>query len=219
MNYIRYKDATVISKSLLELGALKFSVGEPFTYASGLKGPIYCDNRLITGDLKARKIIRNAFKNFIQETISNEKWNSNAVLGMATGAIAMGAWVSDDLNLPFGYIRSKPKGHGKGNIVEGVNSKHGPFIVLEDLINQGSSLVNGLSPLVKDFKIDGCFSVVNYGFEKAKKALGDLGIKTYCLTDYENLTQTACELGQITISELEELKLWHKNPEAWAKNR
>lgn len=210
-----YSNASEISKTLLNLGALQLSVKEPFTYASGLIGPIYCDNRIITGNVEARRIIKSAMSDFVLETSNLKNWDVKGILAMATGAIAMGAWVSEDLKLPMGYIRSSSKSHGKGKIVEGLQKENGPFIVIEDLVNQGSSLYNSLDPIKEDFNFLAAFAIVNYSFPKARDLLDSIGLEIYSLTNFENLIKTACDMGQISKSEVEEIQRWHSAPADW----
>lgn len=207
--------STDVAKILLESNCLKLSPENPFTYASGLKGPIYCDNRLLLGNPVARKAICSFLKDFINEKITERNWDVHGILGMATGAIAMGAWVSNDLDLPFGYIRSSAKGHGKGKLVEGISAFKGSYLVVEDLVNQGSSLKKGLSTLTKDIDFGGCFCIVNYGFPKAKENLEELGIDLFSLTNFESLIQAGIELGSLNHKSVEALKTWHQDPENW----
>ena len=200
-----------MDKKLIQIfqdrGCLQISKTNSFTYASGLTGPIYCDNRLILGDFQLRNLVK---ENLIQ-LIKSSSFQFEGIMAMATGAIAIGAALADELEIPFGYIRSVKKGHGKGELIEGGVSKEKRILIFEDLINQGSSVLQGVEALREEnYQIAGVLSIVNYGFSKPAKIFETEKLKIESLISFKDLIEhfdQEDETGQIVQS----LMHWHQS--------
>lgn len=202
-----------IAELLLELGAVKLDAQNLFTYASGLKGPIYCDNRLILGHPRARRVVRDHFYRVIQ----NQGLYFQAILAMATGGIAHGAWLADKCDVPLGYIRSKAKGYGKAKVVEGIEPKRQKAIIIEDLINQGSSLARGFHQTRDLFDIQYAVSIVDYQMERAKRDFETLGLRSLSLTNLDALSEIGVKMGYISTKDIEVLQFWRKDPKRFSQ--
>lgn len=197
---------------LLEVNAIKLSPQAPFTWASGWKSPIYCDNRIILSFPLIRDYIRNAMANFITENYGKP----DAIAGVATGAIGIGMLVADYLNLPFIYVRPNAKGHGRKNQIEGYIKKGQNVVVVEDLISTGKSSLNAVSAL-KDFGVEvkGMIAIFTYGFEISKENFKKEGITLNTLSNYESLLKQALVSQYIKEEELSLLAEWNANPSQW----
>lgn len=201
-----------IAKLLIQSECVALRPKDPFTYASGLKGPIYCDNRLLLGYPDQREKIAQAFSYLIEQEIGN----FDRVAGLATAGIPHAAWVCSILNLPMIYIRSKPKGHGKGNQVEGPFVEGDRVILIEDLVNQAKSLEEAvIGAREEGLIVSKCYSIVDYEMEKAQERMKNLEIDLISLTDFSHIVMAAFELGFINSEEQAMLEKWQKNPEAW----
>ena len=194
---------------LLKIGAVKFAPHKPFTYASGLKGPLYCDNRLLLAYPDERKQVVMALQNLLGD------WHPQAIMAMATAGIAHGAWLAQELSLPLGYIRNGPKGHGTQKQIEGFGEKGATVVVVEDLINQGSGLASALTHLEGSFNLLGILSIVNYDMLATKRLLSQWGVTARSLVSFENLLDAAIEGHFIDEEERELLQRWQQNPLAW----
>ncbi len=195
-----------IAKKLLEIGCVKFSPDKPFVYASGLTGPIYCDNRMILSHVDFRNII---VENFLK-LISHSQFKFDLIGGIATAGIPYSAIVADRLNLPMIYIRPKPKGHGKKNQVEGDYSAGQTVLLFEDLINQGSSVLEAFHGLKEaGLKANTCLAIVDYQMPVAKEKLSESGMHLFSLTDFSSLVDTAFELELINLQNKNDLYNWH----------
>ena len=197
----------LIAKKLLELGCVKFSPDSPFVYASGLSGPIYCDNRMILSHVSFRDIV---IENF-QKIIEKENLTYDLLGGIATAGIPYAAIVADRLKKPMIYVRPKAKGHGKKNQVEG-DFHHGQSVLLfEDLVNQGSSVLDAFNGL-KEAGLNAtvCLSIVDYQMQTAKRNLSEAQIQLFSLTDFSSLVETAFELELINLENKNELYKWHQ---------
>lgn len=201
------------AKILFDINAVKISVDKPFTYASGLKGPLYCDNRtLLTHVFEHKKIIAG-----LVELAKNE--NYDCLAGLATAGIPHAAMMAFVLSKPLCYIRSKPKEHGRGNQVEGNPNPNARLLLIEDLINQASSLNDAVNGARKaGFVVQSCLSIVDYQSQAAQNVLQYLGIKLTSLVTFSDLIETAHELNRITSADILALKNWHQNPKAWSDN-
>lgn len=202
-----------IAKKLLTLGAVKFSPSNPFTYASGLKGPIYCDNRIILSHVEFREQIIAGFLNLIEKN----NLHYDHLGGIATAGIPYAAFIADRLKQPMVYVRPKVKEHGRKNQVEG-DYKPGQMVLLfEDLVNQGSSLVDSMQGL-KDaqLKCNSCLCVVDYQMQSAQIKINELEMKLFSLTDFASLITQAFELNLINLDGMNLLKEWHTDPKAWS---
>ncbi|MBB3867953.1 orotate phosphoribosyltransferase [Parageobacillus toebii NBRC 107807] len=203
-----------IAAHLLEIGAVSLEPQEPFTWSSGLKSPIYCDNRLTL----AYPNVRNAIADGLTKLIRAHFSNVEAIAGTATAGIPHAAWVSERLNLPMCYVRSQAKGHGKGKQIEGKVDKGQKVVVVEDLISTGGSSLNAVRALREaGCQVLGIVAIFTYGLEKAKQAFVENNVEVYTLTDYDTLIETAVELGVVTEQDLTALRKWRENPEEWGK--
>ena len=202
----------IIAEKLLEVGAVKLSPYEPFTWASGWKSPIYCDNRKALSFPFIRDFIKSELCNVIFEQFEE----AEQIAGVATAGIAWGAMAADQLKLPFIYVRSKPKDHGLGNQIEGFADESKKVIVVEDLISTGKSSLQAAEALrARNIEVIGMVSIFNYGFGVAEEAFKKAGIPFESLTNYTALIELAKE-KTIISEETEQLLLtWRTNPATW----
>lgn len=202
------------ASKLLEVKAIKLQPGNPFTWASGWKSPFYCDNRKTLSFPRLRDFVKIELCHAIQENFPE----AEAVAGVATGAIAQGALVADELSLPFAYVRSKPKDHGMENLIEGELTPGAKVVVVEDLISTGGSSLKTVEALRKHgCEVVGMVASYTYGFPVAEKAFADAGVKLVTLTDYEHVVAQAAETGYIATDDIAVLNEWRKNPSEWRK--
>ena len=207
--------ALKVAEFLLQIEAIKLNPENPFTWASGLRSPIYCDNRKTLSYPEVRAFIRDAFAATIRESFSN----AEVIAGVATGGIAIGALVAEVLNLPFIYVRSEAKKHGLGNQVEGVLHAKQRVVVIEDLISTGSSSLKAVEALREaDADIVGMVAIFTYGFEKAADRFAEATCQVQTLSNYDSLLQQATHSGYITASQQATLTNWKSNPEAWSEH-
>lgn len=201
-----------IASQLLQINAIKLNPSSPFTWASGWKSPIYCDNRKILSYPAVRKLVTNSFVDLVKGNYPQ----TEVVAGVATGAIAFGALVAEQLNLPFVYVRSAPKGHGLGNQVEGEIKKGQKTIVIEDLVSTGQSSLNAVEALRRSgAEVLGMLAVFTYGFDTATENFKNADCKLLPLCDYHTFVQIALETGYIKDSQVETLNRWRENPSSW----
>ena len=197
-----------IAKALLEVGAVELKPNDPFTWASGIKSPIYCDNRITMSSPAIRKEIAKG----LAEAIEKNFRETEAVAGTATAGIPHAAWVSDVLELPMMYVRSKAKEHGRGNQIEGKIVAGQKVVVIEDLISTGGSSLVAVEALQKEgFEVLGVVSIFTYGLPKAEQAFKEAGVSFVSLTNYDALTNAAKEAGTIAESDLPMLAKWHND--------
>lgn len=205
-------DKKAIAEKLLQIKAIKLSVNQPFTWASGWKSPIYCDNRKALSFLHVRDLIKSKLCN----TISEIFLDTQMIAGVATAGIPWGVMVADELKLPFIYVRPKPKEHGLGNQIEGFYEKGLNTIVIEDLISTGNSSLDVVKVLKSSgLEVRGLVSIFNYGFKVAEEAFKKENLTSISLTDYETLVAFAIESKMISSNEEEILLNWSKNPLQW----
>jgi len=198
----------------LQIKAIKLNLQKPFTWASGWKSPIYCDNRKTLSYPKIRTFIRQQFAAVIQE----EFGMPDVIAGVATGAIAQGVLVAQDLGLPFVYVRSEAKDHGLTNMIEGVIEKGQSVVVVEDLVSTGSSSLKAVQALREaGCDVKGMVAIFTYGFPVAEEAFAKAKCKLVTLSDYNSLLQHACESNFIKESDLAYLAEWREAPEKWGK--
>lgn len=204
-------DKTV--SSLLEVNAIKLQPNNPFTWASGWKSPIYCDNRIILSHKEVRDFIASTMAEQVKKLYSNP----DAIAGVATGAIGIGMLVADRLGLPFVYVRPEAKSHGRQNQIEGSIESGKSVVVIEDLISTGKSSLNAVNAL-KNAEVDvlGMIAIFSYGFDIAVENFKNANIKLNTLSNYKNLLTLAKETNYISLQEHEVLKLWNSNPSEWA---
>lgn len=203
-----------VAKELLRISAVFLSPKKPFTWASGIKSPIYCDNRLILSDVKARKIVENGLA-----TLLKEKFPSTEILmGTATAGIAHAAIVADIAELPMGYVRSSSKDHGRSNRIEGKLDENQKTVVIEDLISTGGSSIEVVECL-RENKADvlGLISIFTYNMEKAKTNMKDKNIEYYSLCNLDTLLEVAIQEQYISKAEFDSIIKFRNNPsdESW----
>ena len=206
----KYKSET--AELLLKLKAIKLQPNSPFTWASGWKSPIYCDNRIILSDVISRNKIAEYFSELIKE-----KYNEiDVIAGVATGAIGIGVLVAQKLNLPFIYVRPEAKKHGRQNQIEGEVSEGEKIVVIEDLISTGKSSLNAVKALRKA-KLDvlGMLAIFSYGFEISKSNFKNECVNLNTLSDYSELLKKAVEINYVSEKDLETLEKWNLSPEKW----
>ncbi len=201
-----------IAEYLLQIKAIKLEPSNPFTWASGWKSPIYCDNRKTLSFPEVRNYIKDQFARQLKEKYPE----AEVIAGVATGAIAIGMLVADALNLPFIYIRSASKGHGLGNQIEGKYSEGDKVVVIEDLISTGGSSLAAVNALRDaNCEVLGMLAIFTYGFQKSTDAFSNANCKIDTLCNYNILAEAAVEKGYVTADELETLKEWRVNPSKW----
>lgn len=199
---------------LLQIKAIKLQPSDPFTWASGWKSPIYCDNRLSLSYPPVRTYLRDEMAKAIQ----TQYGTPNVIAGVATGAIAIGALVAEKMNLPFVYIRSKSKEHGRQNQIEGHLERGQNVVIVEDLISTGmSSLAAHKALREAQANVMGMAAIFTYGFDIAKQNFEDADCDLVTLSDYQHLLERAGELDYIREQELEALRQWRANPSEWGK--
>ena len=197
---------------LLHINAIKLSPNAPFTWASGWKSPIYCDNRLVL----SYPTIRNYIKSELAKNIENLYGKPDVIAGVATGAIGIGAIVADDLGLPFVYVRPEAKKHGRQNQIEGRLEKGQSVVVVEDLISTGKSSLNAVEALKSaSVNVKGMAAIFTYGFERSKTNFAEKNIELHTLSNYEALLEQALDTGFINDKELNVLSQWNSNPSEW----
>lgn len=204
----------IFASKLLDIKAIKLQPNDPFTWASGWKSPFYCDNRKTLAYPALRSFVKLELCHAIQEQFPE----AEAVAGVATGAIAQGALVADQLGLPFAYVRSKPKDHGMANLIEGDLTPGMKVVVVEDLISTGGSSLKAVEALRRHgCEVVGMVASYTYGFPVAEKAFADAGVRLVTLTDYEHVVAIAAETGYIAAADIEVLNEWRGNPSEWKK--
>ena len=197
---------------LLQIKAIKLQPSEPFTWASGWKSPIYCDNRTTLSFVNIRNFLRESLAKAVEEKYGKP----DVIAGVATGAIAIGVLVAQELGVPFIYVRPEPKKHGRQNQIEGTIEKGQNVVVIEDLISTGKSSLNAVKALQEaDVKVKGMVAIFSYGFEFAQENFDKASIELTTLSDYSNLLEQAVETNYINVKELETLKNWRLNPSKW----
>ncbi len=206
--------ASNIADFLLQIKAIKLQPDEPFTWASGWKSPIYCDNRVALSNPRIRTYIRQE----LVKAIERNYGRPDAIAAVATGAIAQGALVSESMGLPFIYVRPEPKQHGAKNQIEGDISQIHSVVVVEDLISTGKSSLNAVLALRNSgIIVKGMVSIFNYGFDVAKESFKNAQCPLYSLSNYDVMITKALQSNYINDSQLESLKDWREHPDNWNK--
>ncbi|CAD0008824.1 orotate phosphoribosyltransferase [Flavobacterium chungangense] len=199
---------------LLQINAIKLNPENPFTWASGWKSPIYCDNRLIL----SFPIIRNYVRDEFAKNIEKQFGKPDVIAGVATGAIGIGILVAESLGLPFVYVRPEPKKHGRQNQVEGFLQKGQNVVVVEDLISTGNSSLMAVEALRNEgANIKGMAAIFTYGFGVAQENFKNANIDLYTLSNYENLLNLAVEKQYITEDQQSALQEWNEIPSTWGQ--
>ncbi len=205
-------DALITAEKLLQTGAVKLSPEQPYTWASGWKSPIYCDNRKVLSYPYVRDFIKSELCNVVFEKYSS----ATVIAGVATAGIAWGAMIADQLKLPFVYVRPKPKEHGLGNQIEGELVEGAKVVVIEDLVSTGKSSLQVVDVLKgSGVEVLGMVSIFNYGFTAAEEAFTTAKLDLHSLTDYTSLLQTATKKGLINDKQQEILLKWRQSPSTW----
>lgn len=205
--------AREVAEYLLEIKAVVLNAKEPFTWASGLKSPIYCDNRKTLSYPRVRTFIKTAFA----DIIADEFKDCDVIAGVATAGIPHGALVADVLNKPFVYVRDKPKGHGLTNQIEGRLEAGQKVVVIEDLISTGGSSLKAVDALREaGAEVLGLGAIMTYGFGKAVTAFEQANCKFFTLSDYTTLLEVAVKNDYVKADEKDILLNWYKSPEEWA---
>ncbi len=205
-----------VAEQLLKIKAVFLRPDEPFTWASGIKSPIYCDNRLILTSPEARDIVENA----IAETVKKEYPEVEALFGTSTAGIAHAAIAGHILGMPMGYVRGSSKDHGRNNKIEGKLDKGAKVVVIEDLISTGGSCIDVVDALREaGAEVLGIVSIYTYGMKKGLERLKEANVKNVSLTDFDTVVSVASQTGYIKASDVERLKAFRDNPsdESWIK--
>ncbi len=204
-----------VAEKLLQINAIKLSPQQPFTWASGWKSPIYCDNRKVLSFPYVRDFIKSEMSSIIFEKFPE----ADMLAGVATAGIAWGAMAADQLKLPYIYVRPKPKEHGLGNQIEGNLEKGQKVVVIEDLISTGKSSLQVCDVLkAAGADIIGMVSIFTYGFNEADEAFKAAGISYHSLTNYNTLVNLAVEKGIVSADQQKTLLNWSSNPSNWSGN-
>lgn len=197
---------------LLQVNAIKLSPSAPFTWASGWKSPIYCDNRIVLSFPPIRNYIRETMAKHIEKQYGKP----DVIAGVATGAIGIGMLVAEYLGVPFIYVRPEAKGHGRKNQIEGFYQKGQNVVVVEDLISTGKSSLNAVKALKDEqLNVKGMIAIFSYGFNVANENFADANVTLHTLSNYDSLLEQAVETNYISQSEMQTLADWNANPSEW----
>ena len=197
---------------LLQINAIKLKPENPFTWASGWKSPIYCDNRIILSHPAARQ--------YVSEQLARQAealyGRPDLIVGVATGAIGIGLLVAEKMRLPFAYVRPEPKSHGRQNQIEGQAEPGQSVVVIEDLVSTGMSSLNAVRALREaGLEVKGMLAIFSYGFDLARQRFSENGVALHTLSDYQHLIGPASESGYIDTEHLETLRDWRARPQEW----
>jgi len=205
-------DAKAVAEKLLQVNAIKLNPEHPFTWASGWKSPIYCDNRKILSFPYIRDFIKSELCNMVFEKFPR----ADLIAGVATAGIAWGAMAADQLKLPYIYVRPKPKEHGLGNQIEGFSERGQKTVVIEDLVSTGKSSLLVVDVLKEaGLEVIGMVSIFTYGFTVATEAFKKASLQYYSLTDYPALIELAVKKGIVPVDQLDVLLKWRDDPANW----
>ena len=205
-------DQKAVAEKLLQVNAIKLNAEKPFTWASGWKSPIYCDNRKVLSFPFIRDFIKSEMCNLVFEKFPG----AGMLAGGATAGIAWGAMVADQLKLPYVYVRPKPKEHGMGNQIEGFYEAAQKVVVIEDLVSTGKSSLQVVDVLkAAGLEVVGMVSIFTYGFTVATEAFDKASLNYYSLTDYPTLIELAMEKGMVSADQQEVLLKWRDDPAVW----
>lgn len=211
---VQQHTAAKVAAQLLKIEAIKLNTAKPFTWSSGWKSPIYCDNRLSLSYPNVRDMIKEGLIEAIRENF----FTAESIAGVATAGIAQGALVADGMRLPFLYVRPKPKDHGMENLIEGKVTKNQKVVVVEDLVSTGGSSLKTVAALREaGFKVLGMVSIFNYGFDIATKNFYDADVSLISLSDYGHLLNEALSEKHISEDQVTSLKAWRVDPANWKR--
>ena len=202
----------LLAKKLLGVSAVKLQPKNPFTWASGWKSPIYTDNRKTLSFPEVRSFVKVELTSLIKEKFEE----FDVIAGVATGAIAQGALIADELDMPYVYIRSAAKDHGMGNLIEGEIKPGQKVVVVEDLISTGGSSLKAVEAVRQaGCEVVGMVAIFTYGFPIAEEKFKEAGVTLYTLSNYNAVLEAAAETGYINSEDIETLKVWRENPSQW----
>jgi orotate phosphoribosyltransferase len=201
-----------VASDLLKIEAIRLNKDKPFSWSSGWKSPIYCDNRMSLSFPETRTYIKKALAKACKEHFPS----AQSIAGVATAGIPQGALVANELELPFIYVRSSPKGHGMENLIEGKVIPGQKVVVIEDLVSTGGSSLKAAEALTKaGYEVLGMLAIFTYGFPLAAENFAKAGIKLHCLSDYSVMLEKAKELGYVNQNDIASLEEWRKDPSNW----
>lgn len=205
-----------LAQDLIDIGAVSLAPDQPFTWASGLLSPVYCDNRMTLGHPSVRRRIRDAFV----ETIREHALKPDVLAGTATAGIPHAAWLAEALGLPMTYVRSKPKEHGKGSQIEGPLDAGQHVVVIEDLVSTGGSSIGAVEALQSaGAAVEAVLAIFSYGLEAADDAFAAAGVPLYTLTDFTQLMSVAKAGGRLDEEGAASIAEWRRDPWAWTEAR
>ena len=212
MDILNSELAAKVANELLRIKAVKLQPNSPFTWASGWRSPIYCDNRKTLSYPDVRRLIAKGLADGVRQKFAD----AEVVAGVATGAIAIGLMVAEELDLPFVYVRPKPKEHGLGNQIEGYLPENSKVVVIEDLISTGGSSLKAVEALRETTsEVLGMLAIFTYGFADADKNFEAADCKIFTLSNYSELVRSAVASGYVSAQDLEQLNEWRKSPSTW----
>ncbi len=212
MDILNSELASKVANELLRIKAVKLQPNNPFTWASGWRSPIYCDNRKTLSYPEVRKLIAKGLAQGVKEKFAE----AEVVAGVATGAIAIGVMVAEELGLPFVYVRPEPKKHGLGNQIEGYLPENSKVVVIEDLISTGGSSLKAVDALRETTStVLGMVAIFTYGFANADENFEKANCPIYTLSNYSELVKLAVSSGYVSETDLEQLNEWRKSPSTW----
>ncbi len=199
---------------LININAVQINPQNPFTFASGISSPIYCDNRLLISYPTQRRLIIDRFI----DIIDNKQLQFDIIGGTATAGIPHAAWLAERLDLPMIYVRSSNKAHGKQNQIEGATKAGQRVLLIEDLISTGSSLINAAQAIrAAGLIIDDCLAIFNYQLTTAASNLENANVNAYSCSNFSELLAYASSKGEISAAEIKQLQQWQNNPEQWQR--
>lgn len=212
LTFVTMSNANIYAEKLLQIKALKLNVAQPFTWTSGWKSPVYCDNRKLLSFPHVRDYVKSELANLILDKFGD----AEVVAGVATAGIPHGALAADLLRLPFVYVRDKPKGHGLGNQIEGALEAGQKVVVVEDLISTGKSSLAAVNALrAAGAEVIGLVALFSYGFDAATKAFEEAGVPFYTISNYNALLEVALKQGIVTDDQMSTLNDWRNQPDTW----
>ncbi len=214
MSLIKIEESTAlpVADKLLEIGAIKLNHKNPFTWSSGWKSPVYCDNRLALSYPEIRKYVKESLASAIRKNYPLVE----CIAGVATAGIPQGALVADLLELPFVYVRPKPKEHGMGNLIEGKVDKGKKAVLIEDLISTGGSSLKAAQAMTEaGFSVIGMVAIFTYGFDIAEKSFAQANVPLVCLSDFNHLLTEAVSKKYLDEAQLSYVKRWRQDPGNW----
>jgi len=206
-------DAKEVARELLKIGSISFNFDSPYTWVSGIKSPVYCDNRKINSNVQVRKIVVDAFQKLVEEKFPDVE----VIAGVATGGIPCGILLADRMNLPFIYVRQTPKEHGLKQQVEGSFNAGEKVVLIEDLISTGGSSMKAVDGLREaDLNLLGLVSIMTYGFDTAEKLFSEASVNNMSLCDLDTIVDVASGQGALTSHDKDSLLYFRSDPRGWA---